>query len=349
MNSRNLLPQQDRVEPTASELAKQVTDLSKPDLIAVVGATATGKTAVGVELALALDGEVVNGDSRLFYRGMDIATAKPTEAEMRGVPHHLIDILDPDEDFSLVRYMGRARSKIEDMVGRGKLPILVGGSGQYVWAFIEGWKVPEVEPNRALRAELERRLEHEGVGALARELSAMSPEIAGEVDLLNPRRVVRAIERLQANSSISTGSGRQKADEPPFNAMMIGLTVERSVLHRRVLDRLNGMLDNGWQAEVESLISDGYSARERAMSGIGYRQMISHLAGEVDLEETVRLTAVTTNRLIRQQGNWFKQEDARIQWFDMTDDPVNQAKSIIEAAKAWRSSYVQSLVPEGEG
>lgn len=307
---------------------------SKPDLIAVVGATATGKTAVGVELALALNGEVVNADSRLFYRGMDIATAKPSDNEMKGVPHHLIDILNPNEHFSLAEYLNLARSTISDTVDRGKLPVLVGGSGQYVWALVEGWDVPEIMPDRALRAELEGRLEREGVGALARELSTIAPDIAGDTDLLNPRRVIRAIERVQSNSSIST---RRKADEPPFNVMMIGLTVERSVLHQRVLDRLSAMLKSGWQVEVESLISDGYSAGDRAMSGIGYRQMISHISGEIDLDETVRLTAVATNRLIRHQNNWFKQDDPGIHWFDMTEDMENQVNSIIEAAKTWNS------------
>jgi tRNA dimethylallyltransferase len=309
-------------------------------MIAVIGATATGKTAVGVEIALALGGEVVNCDSRLFYRGMDIATAKPSESEMRGVPHHLINILNPNEHFSLAEYLKLARATIYDIAARGKLPVLVGGSGQYVWALIEGWEVPEVEPDPALRAGLERRLEHEGVEALARELTSIAPEIASSTDLLNPRRVVRAIERVQANSSISHGSGRKKADDPPFNMMMIGLTVERSVLHERVLNRLESMLESGWQAEVETMLADGYSAGDRAVSGIGYRQMIGHLAGETDLAETVRLTAVATNRLIRHQDNWFKRDDPRIQWFDMTDDASDKVKSIIKSTTAWISGTV---------
>ena len=332
------MPPRVQLEAAGSDLAKNVNTSSKPDLIAVVGATATGKTVAGVELALALNGEVVNGDSRLFYRGMDIATAKPTEAEMQGVPHHLIDILNPNERFSLAEYLNLARPTVSDIVDRGKVPVLVGGSGQYVWALVEGWEVPEIEPDRALRAELEQRLERAGVSALAQELLSIAPEVASGIDLLNPRRVVRAIERVQSNSSGSSGSGRQKADEPPFRTMMVGLNAERSVLRQRVLDRLSAMLESGWRAEVESLISDGYTAEDRAMSGIGYRQMISHIAGEIDLDETVRLTAVATNRLIRHQNNWFKRDDPRIQWFDVTEATGNQANSIIEAAKEWSSS-----------
>jgi tRNA dimethylallyltransferase len=310
----------------------------KPDLIAVVGATATGKTAVGVELALALGGEVINGDSRLFYRGMDVATAKPTEHEMRSVPHHLIDILDPNEHFNLAEYLNLARSTISDIVGRGKLPVLVGGSGQYAWALIEGWEVPEVVPDPVLRAELEQRLKREGMGALARELVSIAPEIAEDIDLLNPRRVIRAIERYQANKAKSSGYARQKAEDPPFTAMVIGLCAQRTVLHRRVLDRLGTMLESGWQTEVETLLREKYTGEDRAMSGIGYPQMISHIAGEIDLDETVRLTAIATNRLIRRQNNWFKRDDMRIQWFDMNENTGNQMRSIIEAAKTWRST-----------
>ena len=302
----------------------------------MVGATATGKTTMGVELALALDGEIVNGDSRLFYRGMNVATAKPTPKETKGVPHHLVDFLDPDDEYSLASYVKQARTLIDEISARGKLPILVGGTGQYIWALIEGWEVPEIEPDGKLRAELELRLENHGVEPLADELTKIAPEVAASTDLLNPRRVIRAIERVRSNPSGDTTNNRRRAKEEPFNAHIIGLTIERSILHRRVLDRLDNMLANGWVAEIELLLEAGYSADNRALSGIGYRQMIPHLAGEYDLEEAVRVTAVATNRLIRHQNNWFKQDDPRINWVDMTDDPEEVIKSAIEAATTWR-------------
>lgn len=307
-----------------------------PDLLAVVGATATGKTMLSVESALALDGEVVNGDSRLFYRGMNVATARPTQDEMKGVPHHLMDFLDPDDEYSLASYVKRARTLIYEITVRGKLPILVGGTGQYIWALIEGWEVPEIEPDAQLRAKLELKFGSEGVESLADELTQIAPEVAANTDLLNPRRVIRAIERVRSNPSGDVANNRQKARDEPFNAHIIGLTVERSVLHQRVLDRLDNMLANGWVKEIESLLEAGYSTDDRALSGIGYRQMIAHLGGEYDLDEAVRLTAVATNRLIRHQNNWFKQDDPRIDWVDMTDDPEEGAKSAIEAAKTWR-------------
>jgi tRNA dimethylallyltransferase len=313
-----------------------VNNPSKPTVVVVIGATATGKTALGVELALEFDGEIVNGDSRLFYKGMDIATAKPTGDEMRGVPHHLIDILNPNEQFDVASYLKQARAVIDEIVGRGKLPIIIGGSGQYIWALIEGWEVPEIEPDVELRGELERKLADSGVESLAAELRSISPEVAEDTDLLNPRRVIRAIERARSSSSESVPS-RKKADVEPFNALIVGLSVERPVLHQRVLDRLAVMINDGWKDEVQTLLEAGYSADDRALSGIGYRQMIGHLAGEFDHEEAVRLTAVATNRLIRRQNNWFKQDDPRINWFDMTSNAEEQAKSIISTAKSWRN------------
>jgi tRNA dimethylallyltransferase len=302
----------------------------------VVGATATGKTTVGVELALALNGEIVNGDSRLFYRGMDVATAKPTLDEMKGVPHHLIDILDPNEQYSLAGYLEHARSVIEEISSRGKLPIIVGGSGQYIWAILEGWEVPEIEPNDKLRNELEGQLAAKGVETLAAYLTSIAPAIAADTDLLNPRRVIRAIERVMSNST-DASKNRRKAEEEPFNALIIGLSVERPVLHKRVTDRLEVMLESGWKSEVESLVGAGYSANDRAMSGIGYRQMMAHLNGEFDLDEAVRKTAVATNRLIRHQNNWFKQADTRINWFDMTVDSPAITKLIISSSEAWHA------------
>ena len=311
------------------------TTSSKPKLVAVIGATATGKTTIGVELALQLDGEVVNVDSRLFYRGMDVATAKPGTDETKGVPHHLIDILDPDEHFSVAEYLRTVRAVIADISSRGKLPILVGGSGQYIWAIIEGWEVPEIEPDLKLRAELESKLSSDGVASLAQQLNDTSPDVAKVTDLKNPRRVIRAIERALSDRDESD-SNRSKADEHPFDHFIVGLKVERSILHTRVVDRLTAIEESGWVKEVEGLIARGYSDTTRALSGIGYRQVVGHLEGQYDLDEAIRLTAVATNRLIRQQSNWFKHDDARINWFDMTDDPVATTKSVLNAVSDWR-------------
>lgn len=300
----------------------------------MVGPTATGKTSLGIDLALQLDGEVVNADSRLFYYGMDVATAKPTQNEIKGIPHHLIDFLSPSEQYSLAEYLKKARLVITEILDRGKVPILVGGSGQYVWAIIEGWEVPEIQPDPSLRSHLELKLAQNGIGPLAEQLAAISPITAETTDLRNPRRVIRAIERVQSKS-INSSFTEGRSSDSPFDHYIVGLMIDRTNLHARVLERLDSMDKNGWKQEVELLLQAGYSTKDRALSAIGYPQMISHLNGECDFSESIRLTAVATNRLIRHQNNWFKQNDTRINWFDMTRNPKRHTQSIISAATKW--------------
>ena len=300
----------------------------------MVGPTATGKTSLGIDLALQLDGEVVNADSRLFYYGMDVATAKPTQNEIKGIPHHLIDFLSPSEQYNLAEYLKKARLVITEILDRGKVPILVGGSGQYVWAIIEGWEVPEIQPDPSLRSHLELKLAQNGIGPLAEQLAAISPITAETTDLRNPRRVIRAIERVQSKS-INSSFTEGRSTDSPFDHYIVGLMIDRTNLHARVLERLDSMDKNGWKQEVELLLQAGYSTKDRALSAIGYPQMISHLNGECDFSESIRLTAVATNRLIRHQNNWFKQNDTRINWFDMTRDPKRHTHSIISAATEW--------------
>ena len=300
----------------------------------MVGPTATGKTSLGIDLALQLDGEVVNADSRLFYYGMDVATAKPTQNEIKGIPHHLIDFLSPSEQYNLAEYLKKARLVITEILDRGKVPILVGGSGQYVWAIIEGWEVPEIQPDPSLRSHLELKLAQNGIGPLAEQLAAISPITAETTDLRNPRRVIRAIERVQSKS-INSSFTEGRSSDSPFDHYIVGLMIDRTNLHARVLERLDSMDKNGWKQEVELLLQAGYSTKDRALSAIGYPQMISHLNGECDFSESIRLTAIATNRLIRHQNNWFKQNDTRINWFDMTRDPKQHTQSIISAATEW--------------
>lgn len=300
----------------------------------MVGPTATGKTSLGIDLALQLDGEVVNADSRLFYYGMDVATAKPTQNEIKGIPHHLIDFLSPSEQYSLAEYLKKARLVITEIIDRGKVPILVGGSGQYVWAIIEEWEVPEIQPDLSLRSHLEFKLAQHGIGPLAEQLAAISPITAETTDLRNPRRVIRAIERVQYESTNPSFTEGRSSDSP-FDHYIVGLMIDRADLHARVLERLDSMEKNGWKQEVELLLQAGYSTKDRALSAIGYPQMISHLNGEYDFSESKRLTAVATNRLIRHQNNWFKQNDTRINWFDMTLDTKRHTQSIISAATEW--------------
>lgn len=293
-------------------------------LVAVVGPTAVGKTALAIRLAQQFDGEIVNADSRQVYLGMDIGTAKPTIAEQRAARHHLIDIRPPDEPLSLGEYLPLARQAIIDINRRGKLPILCGGTGQYVWALLEGWQVPQVPPDPVYRAELERRAESEGTAALWRELNALDPNRAESIGPHNTRRIIRALEILHATGEQIAAAVRSA--EPPYQALIIGLTAERSVLYGRIDDRFDSMMSAGLLEEARRLGEDGYRLGSGPLASVGYSQLGAYLAGEMTLAEAIDRAKTQTHRLVRRQCTWFKLSDARIAWLDATAElPVAEA------------------------
>jgi tRNA dimethylallyltransferase len=286
-----------------------------PALIALVGPTAVGKTKLSLQLARATAGEIVSADSRLVYRGMDIGTAKPSVAEREGIPHHLIDIADPDCTITLAEYQQRAYAAIESVVERRNVPLLVGGSGQYVHAVLEGWRIPEVEPDPALRAELETIARTCGPPALHRRLARLDPTAAERIDFRNVRRVVRALEvTLLTGQPISE---LQSKSPPPYRILRIGVTLPRAALYARIDARIDEMLDAGLVDEVRSLAAAGYQWRLPSMQGLGYRQIGLYLQGEVTLQESVQLVRRETRRFARQQGTWFRLDDPLIHWFDL--------------------------------
>jgi tRNA dimethylallyltransferase len=302
------------------------------ELIAVVGATATGKTALAVQLAERLGGEIVNADSRQVYRGMDIGTAKPTPEECARVRHWLVDVADPDEPFSLGRYLDLARAALDDCWSRGVTPVLAGGTGQYVWALLEGWQVPRVPPDESLRAELEARAEREGLVSLVSELERADPAYAARVDRRNPRRVIRALEvYLRTGRPISACQTRVA---PDFSCRAIGLACGRDELYRRIDARVDAMIAAGLLDEVRGLIERGYGRGLPSMSGIGYRQLGQHLAGELPLDDAVDRIRAETHRLARMQANWFRPDDERIAWIEADGaDPVGEALRIVESQR----------------
>ena len=284
-------------------------------LLVIVGPTAVGKTALTVRLGEALGGEVVSADSRQVYRGMDIGTAKPAAKERVRTPHHLIDIRDPDEPLSLAEYQALAYQVIDDLLARGRLPMLVGGSGQYVRAVVEGWGIPRVPPDEALRAELYAEAEASGHEALHTRLRALDPVAAERIDARNVRRVVRALEVcLVAGRPISE---LQHKSPLPYRILQIGLTHPRPALYRRADDRVDAMIAAGLVDEVRRLVEAGYGWHLPAMSSLGYREVGAHLRGESSLEEAVQSIKRETRRFIRQQYNWFRLSDPRICWFDL--------------------------------
>ena len=291
-------------------------------VVVLVGPTSVGKSNLALRLSKRFDGEIVGADSRQVYRYMDIGTAKPTPEDRRAVSHHLIDIIDPDEHFSLAQYQQLAYEAIADVSGRHKLPLLVGGTGQYIWAVLEGWDVPKVAPEFALRRQLEERAARGEATELYVELQAIDRNAANKIDPRNVRRIIRAIE-----VSKTTGtpfSELQKRKAPPFRTLIIGLTTERSELYGRTDSRVDRMMKEGLVEEVRRLIEMGYGLNLPSMSGIGYRQIGEHLNGKADLESAVRKIKTETHRFVRHQNNWFRLSDERIRWFDIRDDNVEK-------------------------
>jgi len=296
-------------------------------LIAIIGPTATGKTALAIALAQRLGGEIVGADSRQVYRHMDIGTAKPTAEERALVPHHLIDVVDPDQEFSLAQYLEQAGAALEDVWSRGKQPLLVGGSGQYVWALLEGWRVPRLPPQRELRRELGERADRQGAEALHRELAQVDPKAAARIDPRNVRRVIRALE-------VHKATGRpisywQEKDPPPWEVLILGLTCPRRELYERIDARVDSMMEAGLVDEMRGLLSMGYDPSLASMSGIGYKQVCQHLAGELDPATAVARIKTSTHRLARQQYTWFRLDDGRIRWLE-GDGAVDEAVALAE-------------------
>jgi tRNA dimethylallyltransferase len=288
-------------------------------LIVIVGPTAVGKTALSLRLAEAVGGEIVSADSRQVYRGMDVGTAKATPEERARVPHHLIDVVGPDETLSLAQFQELAQAAIGDIISRGCIPFLVGGTGQYVMAVVEGWKIPRVPPDEDLRRDLYRQAEQEGAEALHGQLRALDPMAAERIDPRNVRRVVRALEVCLV--TCEPVSRQQRKAPPPYRILLVGLTMPRPKLYQRIDDRVDGMLAAGLEDEVRRLVAHGYGFDLPAMSGVGYGQFGPYLSGEATLEEIRVAIKRATRRFVRHQGNWFGQDDPRIAWYDVGTEP----------------------------
>lgn len=299
-------------------------------VIAIVGPTAVGKSRLGLLLAERLNGEIVSADSRQVYRYMDIGTAKPTAAERARVPHHLIDIVDPDADFSVALYQTLASRAIDGIMERGKLAIIVGGSGLYVWSLVEGWEIPRVEPDPGLRTRLEQRAAAEGPESLYRELESADREAAASIDPRNVRRVIRALE-IQRNTSVSAGDSRAKK-RPRFATFMVGLTADRRELYRMIDHRVDAMMEEGLVAEVEGLRRRGYGPGLPSMSSVGYREIGLCLDGVLDLPHAIQRMKFETHRFARHQYAWFRLADPRIRWYDVGQDPGPAILAAVEGA-----------------
>jgi tRNA dimethylallyltransferase len=304
-------------------------------VIAIVGPTAVGKSELALHLAQYFPAEIISADSRQVYRHMDIGTNKPSPAERASVPHHVIDVVEPDEDFSLTMYHQLAIEALKTTRQKGKLPLLVGGSGLHVWSLVEGWKIPQVPPDQKLRRQLEARAEQEGSQSLYQELQDIDPTAAAKINPNNTRRIIRALEIYDTLGQ--RPSQLQRKEAPDFPILLIGLTQERSKLYRRIDRRVDKMIQRGLIEEVEQLLKKGYSPSLPSMSGIGYKQIVQFLRGEMTLPQAIDKIKYETHRLARHQYAWFRPSDSRIHWFDISKAEakgnfatLNKVKGLVE-------------------
>jgi tRNA dimethylallyltransferase len=298
-----------------------------PLLVVIVGPTAVGKTELSIQIAERIDGEIVSADSRLFYRGMDIGTAKPSKFDRQRVPHHLIDIVDPDEIWSLGRFKREAVRIIADIHERGKIPLLVGGTGQYVRAITEGWMVPELKADFQLRNVLKKWTDEIGLDGLHTRLASIDPRAAEKIAPNNVRRTIRALEVI-----FRTGKKFSKLRERelvPYHVIQVGLMRPREEIYRLIDERVDAMIASGFVGEVKKLLEMGYSPNLPSMSAIGYGQIVSFINGEMSLEEAVKLIKRLTRQFVRKQANWFREDDKNIHWFKIASGVIGEVEKYI--------------------
>ncbi len=304
----------------------------KNKLLAVVGPTASGKTALSIELAKKHNGEIISADSMQIYKGMSIATAKPDKTEMQGIPHHIMDFLEPEETFSVSEYVKAANRAAEDITARGKLPILCGGTGLYVRSFLDNVQFSQEENDPQLRKELSERYKNEGGEKLIEEIASFDPETASKLLPSNSKRIIRAIEIYTLTGITMSESVRRSKSVPfPYDKLVIGITFsDRQVLYSRINRRVNIMLENGLLEEAKEFYKRNNSIT--ASAAIGYKELLPYLEGRCSLEEAVEKLKMETRRYAKRQLTWFRR-DEYIHWIeaDKTDDIVNEAEKLISA------------------
>ena len=286
--------------------------LDRP-VIVILGPTAVGKTRISIDLAYRMAGEVVSADSRLFYRGMDIGTAKPTSEERASVPHHLIDVVDPREEWNLAIFRAEATRSIAEIHERGNLPFVVGGTGQYITALIEGWEPPPRAEDSSYREQLEKEHEEFGSNTLHEKLMSIDPETGHRIDPRNVRRVIRALEIYHVTGQ--RPSDMRVKSPPDYAILKIGISLPRDELYERIDDRIDDMIANGWVEEVQGLLELEVPIEAPSMSAIGYPQLASYLQGEISLDDVLIEIRRISRQFVRRQANWFKSSDPTIYWY----------------------------------
>lgn len=299
--------------------------LEKERLVVIVGPTSVGKTELSLELAEAFRGEIISGDSMQVYRGMDIGTAKATPAELARVPHHLIDILDPDEEYSVALFQESATRLISEINARGHLPMIVGGTGLYIESVTHRFQFANAKQDPELRSRLQKLAEIEGVEELHRRLADVDPITAERLHPNDVKRVIRALEIYEL-TGMRMSEYQHRAEYSPYNLYMIGLTMEREKLYERINQRVDKMIEAGLVEEVRRLLDLGYESGYTSMQGLGYKELIPYLYGEIPLEKAIDDIKQRTRHFAKRQLSWFRRM-SDIEWFDVTN-PEDRPKIV---------------------
>ena len=307
-------------------------------IVVVCGPTASGKTALSIALAKAFGGEVVSADSMQIYRGMDIGTAKPTLEEREGIPHHMLDVAEPGESYSVSRYVQEATACVEDILSRGKLPIVCGGTGLYIDGLIRGTDFQPAGTDNGIREELEKEWEEQGAEAMMARLAAVDPPSAERLHLSDKRRILRALEvYLATGETITAHNARTKAIPPRFEAVMIGLNTQpRDILYGRIDRRVDVMLEQGLLQEVQTLLEKGL-LEGTAAQAIGYKELLAHFRGEMTLEAAADLIRQKSRNYAKRQLTWFRR-DERVKWI------VYNAPQAAQAVLQEATEYLQKTL-----
>ena len=291
------------IDKTILEFVKGSKKNNQKPLLVILGGTASGKTALSIHIAKNFNGEVVSTDSRQVYKYMDIATAKITPQEMDGIPHHMLDIVEPDQEFTLADFVNKAKIHIEDILRREKLPILVGGTGLYIRAICENYKIPRIPPNNKFRLNLQKELEEKGGDYLYEKLKRLDPEAAKKIHPHNHRYVIRALEIAQTGQKKTDQKGKNE-----YNVLKFGIEWDREKLYERINKRAANQIEDGLINETKTLLQKGYDLSLPSMSSLGYPEMIKYIKGEISLDEALELLQKNTRNYAKRQLTWFRRE-----------------------------------------
>jgi len=288
-------------------------------VIVIAGPTATGKTALSVRLAKEIGGEIVSADSIQIYKKLDIGSAKPTVEEKQGIPHHLMDFVEADGVYSVADYVNDAKKTIDDILSRGKVPIVTGGTGLYISSLVDNVSFSESEKNDEIRLNLQKELEEKGAEALHARLFEVDPESAEAIHPNNTKRVIRALEIYETTGKTRTEQEKvSKLEKSPYDFCLVALSCERELLYERINRRVDIMVENGLFEEVKSLIDSGIEKCAQSMQGIGYKEAVMAISGEITKDESIELIKKNSRNYAKRQLTWFKRGD--FCWFDCLDE-----------------------------